>query len=265
MDVFRCNSWFIDCDAFGEVFDDYSPAHPATQASDAAERLSRMAWIGDTYNAVIGSEGGSAFAAPVIHFAHGIMTPVVAWGDPDLMKDKQSKYYLGAYYPPDAPAIFFKQVPMKDEHRRIYADPRFRLPLYEIVFHDSVVATHQWGYGSLKFEDPGRTRELLELLYNVPPLYHLNQAEWRKRKDEIANHVAFFAPLHREAGSLLMTSFQWLTDDRMVQRTTFGDGLELTANFGDGAYRAGTVDVPAHSIVARQPNRAAVSIYAAQR
>ena len=117
MKEFQCNSWFMDCDAFGEVFDDYSPTHPATQASDAAERVGRMRWIGDTYHAVIGSEGGSAFAVPVIHFAHGIMTPVVGWGDPDLMKDKKSKYYLGGYYPPDGPAIFFKQVPMKDEHR----------------------------------------------------------------------------------------------------------------------------------------------------
>jgi hypothetical protein len=251
MKQFRCNSWFIDCDAFGEVFDDYSPTHPATQASDAAERLRRMAWIRDTYHAVIGSEGGSGYAAPVIHFAHGMMTPVIAWGDPDLMKNKQSKYYLGAYYPPDEPAIVFKQVPMKDEHRRIYADPKFRLPLYETVFHDSVVATHEWGEGSLKFEDPGRTRELLELLYNVPPLYHLNQAEWQKRKAEITTHLAFFAPLHKEAGLLPMTGFEWLTEDRMVQRTTFGDSLEFTANFGDTVYRAGGLEVPPHAIVAR--------------
>lgn len=250
MKQFRCNSWFMDCDAFGEVFDDYSPAHPATQASDAAERLSRMRWIGDTYHAVIGSEGGSAFAAPVIHFAHGIMTPVVAWGDPDLMKDKKSKYYLGAYYPPDGPTLFFKQVPMKDAHRRIYADPKFRLPLYQIVFHDSVVATHQWGYGSLKFEDPGRSRELLELLYNVPPLYHLNQLEWQKRKTEITAHLAFFAPLHKEAGLLPMTSFEWLINNRTVQRTRFGDSLELTANFGDTPFQVDGVEIAPHSIVA---------------
>jgi hypothetical protein len=228
---FNCNSWFIDCDAFGEVFDDFSPAHPMTQAQDAAARLSRMEWIRDQRKLVIGSEGGSAYAAPVIHFAHGIMTPVIAWGDADMMKDKSSKYYIGGYYPPDGPAIFLKQVPLKEESRRIYADPRFRLPLYQIVFHDSVVATHQWGYGSLKFDDPDNARELLEMLYNVPPLYHVNLAEWQKRKDEIKRRFAFSSPLHREAGLLPMSNFRWLTDDRMVQETTFGDDLVLTANF----------------------------------
>ncbi len=252
MKQMNCNSWFIDCDAFGEVFDDYSPAHPMTQASDTAERLRRMKWISDTFGAVVGSEGGSAYAAPVIHFAHGMMTPVVAWGDPDLMKDKTSKYYLGAYYPPDAPAMSFKQVPMKPEHRRIYADPRFRIPLYEIVFHDSLVATHEWGYGSFKFDDLDRSRELLELLYNVPPLYHLNLAEWQKRKDAIVEHFRFFSRLHRTTMTAAMTDFRWLTADRMVQRTTFENGVEMTANFGQTAYADSRGELPPHTIWASQ-------------
>jgi hypothetical protein len=53
------NSWFIDCDAFGELFDDYSPQHPASQADDVAARLRRMAWMRDTFGLVIGSEGGA--------------------------------------------------------------------------------------------------------------------------------------------------------------------------------------------------------------
>jgi hypothetical protein len=262
MSRFKCNSWFMDCDAFGEVFDDYSPDHPATQAEDARERVGRMAWIRDTFAAVIGSEGGSAYATAVIHFSHGVMTPVVAWGDPDLMKDKQSKFYLGGWWPPDAPAVFFKQVPMKDEHRLVYADPRFRLPLYQIVFHDSVVATHQWGYGSLKFDDPGRTRELLELLYNVPPLYHLNLAEWDKRKDHITAHHKFFAPLHREAGVLPMSDFRWLSDDRLVQRTSFGGTtVELVANFGDATYHGDGFDVPPHSVLAGSSHAPTTTTY----
>ena len=98
------NSWFIDCDAYGELFDDYSPSHPATQLDDMNARLARMAWIRDTHNTVVGSEGGSAYAAGTIHFAHGMMSPVIGWGDPD-MKDKNSPYYIGGYWPPEAPAV----------------------------------------------------------------------------------------------------------------------------------------------------------------
>ncbi len=40
------NSWFVDCDAYGELFDDYSPLHPATQLDDMRERLRRSRGIG---------------------------------------------------------------------------------------------------------------------------------------------------------------------------------------------------------------------------
>jgi hypothetical protein len=260
MSQFHCNSWFIDCDAAGELYDDYSPLHPATQLDDMAARLSRMAWIRDTFKAVIGSEGGSAYAAGTIHFAHGMMTPVIGWGDPALT-ERSSPYYLGGYYPPDAPTAFFAQVPLKDEHRRIYADPRFRLPLYETVFHDAVVATHQWGYGSLKFADPERTRELLELLYGVPPLYHLNLDEWAKRRQLITAHYAFFSPLHRSAGLLPMSDFQWLSEDRLVQRTVFGGELDLIANFRAEPFAVDGVLVPGHHIAARTGGGATVLVY----
>jgi len=248
----RFNSWFVDCDAFGDLCDDYSPLHPATEQDDMDARLARMAWIRDTYRLVVGSEGGAAYAAPVIHFAHGMMTPVFGWGDPELYKDKESPYYLGAYWPPDGPAVFMKQVPLKEVYRPVYFDPRYRLPLYETAFHDSVVATHHWSGGSLKFQDQAETVALLELLYGVPPLYHLNLAQFEKHGDEIAAHYRFFSPLHRRIGLLPLTDFEWLTPDRLVQRTVFGDDVEVVANFSDVAFEHGGTSVPPRSVVARR-------------
>jgi hypothetical protein len=260
MSKFHCNSWFVDCDATGEVFDDYSPLHPATQAEDMNARLSRLGWIRDTFKVVIGSEGGSSYAAGTIHFAHGMMTPVIGWGDPDLTT-RSSPYYLGGYYPPEHPAVFFKQVPMKQQYRHIYTDPRSRLPLYQTVFHDSVVTTHQWGYGSLKFTDDDHARELLELLYSVPPLYHLNLAEWFKRQKLIKEHYDFFSPLHRKSALMPMTDFSWLTPDHLVQRTVFGNRLEMTANFRPDPYTDGTLHLPAQSIQARWIDTGEVHLY----
>ena len=248
----RFNSWFVDCDAFGDLRDDYSPLHPATEQQDMAARLARMALIRDTYHLVVGSEGGVAYAAPVIHFAHGMMTPVFGWGDPDMYTDKESPYYLGAYWPPDGPAVFMKPVPLKDVYRAVYFDPRYRLPLYETAFHDSVVATHHWSAGSLKFQDQAQTVELLELLYGVPPLYHLNLAELEKNGERIAAHYRFFSPLHRQIGLLPLTDFEWLSPDRLVQRTVFGDAVEVVANFSDAAFERDGASVPPRSVVARQ-------------
>ena len=250
MNVFHANSWFIDCDGFGDYFDDFSTRHPATQETDMLARISRMKWIRDTFGAVIGTEGCSAGVASTVHFAHGVMTPVIGWGDPDLT-DPKSKYYTGGYYPPDAPKAFFMPVPIKEEYRYIYFEPRFRLPLFQTVFHDSVIATHHWSCGSLKSKDLAKTVELLELLYNVPPLYHLSIEEFQTRKQQIQRHYEFFSPLHRQLAESPMTDFQWLKPDHSVQMTTFGDTIDLVANFGRSDFQFQKLTVPFGSILAK--------------
>ena len=257
------NSWFIDCDAYGELFDDYSPLHPATQLDDMKARLDRIAWIRDTHDIVVGSEGGAAYAAATLHFAHGMMTPVIGWGDTD-MKDKTSPYYIGRYWPPEAPAIHVKQVPLKSRYFYFYFDPRFRLPLYQIVFHDSVVTTNHWHSGSLKFKNTVETLALLELLYNVPPLYHLNTARFSKHKAWIKRHYAFFSPLHRRVGGQAMTDFEWLRDDKLVQRTEFGDTVEIFANFGTEPFEYEDLAIPGRGVAAQWIDTGKIEVFFVQ-
>ena len=257
------NSWFIDCDAYGELFDDYSASHPATQLDDMNARLNRIAWVRDTHKMVVGSEGGSAYSASTIHFAHGMTVPVIGWGDPD-MKIKTSPYYVGGYWPPEGPAIHIKQVPLKPNYLYHYYDPRFRLPLYQIVFHDSVIATHHWGSGSLKFENAIETLALLESLYNVPPLYHLNIEEFSKHEAWIKQYYAFFSPLHRQIGGQTMTDFEWLSDDKQVQRTEFGDTVELFANFGTESFEYAGVVIPPRSVAARWIGTGEIAVFSVE-
>ena len=254
------NTWFIDCDAYGELYDDYSTSHPATQLDDMRARLARISWIRDTHKMVVGSEGGAAYSASTLHFAHGMTVPVIGWGDPD-MKSKTSPYYIGGYWPPEGPAIHIKQVPLKPNYLYHYYDPRFRLPLYQMVFHDSVITTHHWGSGSLKFENAIETLALLELLYNVPPLYHLNIEEFSKHKTGIKRHYAFFSPLHRQIGGQAMTDFEWLTSDRQVQRTEFGDTVEIFVNFGTDAFKHEALVIPRRSTVARWMDTGKIAVF----
>ena len=81
------NSWFIDCDATGEIHDDYTEQHVTGQEADLQARLERMAYIRDTYNLVVGSEGGHDFAASTIAFAHGIELKSFSWMDPDMKEN----------------------------------------------------------------------------------------------------------------------------------------------------------------------------------
>ena len=248
MKVLQCNAWFIDCDAFGEVFEDYSPKHPANQQEDMTARLKRMAWIRDTYRLVIGSEGGSAYSAATIHFAHGMMTGAFGFGDSDLT-NPASPYFLGRYAPDKAPAVFFKQVLLKPYYFPFYIDPRYRLPLFQTVFHDSVITTHHWSAPTLKFKDQIANRALLELLYSVPPLYHLNQKAFEEHKAWMKTQYLFFSPLHKATSLLPLSEFAWLTSDHQVQRTQFGGNITLIANFRAEPFPYKAHKIPSKSIL----------------
>jgi hypothetical protein len=260
MAEFAFNSFFMDCDATGFFHDNYAPRFAATKADDMRERLARMRWIVERFGVPIGSEDGKWFAAPVIHFGHGLMTPVFGFTDPRF-RERTSPNFLGGYWPPEGPAIFLKPATLPEDYREIYFDPRRRIPLYQAVYHDSVVTTHHWSRPSLKFTNAMEVNELLELLYGVPPLYHLNAAEWDKRAAAITKHYGFFSRLHRETARLPLTDFRWLTRDGMVQRSVFGDVVEVTVNFRREGYQEGTLRVPPSGAAARHLKNGSVAIY----
>ncbi len=92
---------------------------------------------------------------------------------------------------------------------------------------------------------------LTELLYMVPPLYHINLDEFDRHRDIMKRHDDFFSPLHREFGFAQMTYFCWLSSDRMLQRTVFGDKVELVANFSQESRRYQGIEIPGRSVLAK--------------
>lgn len=228
------NAWFLDAYATSMVFDSYRNGAEMTQAQNAEGNIDASRWLNTVLKLPAGSEDGNAVTAQGILFAHGMQTPVLGWGDRAMTKDKQSPYYVGNWYPPEQPAVFFKTVPLNEPFRTVYFDPSMRLPLYQAVFHGSVITTHHWLFDSLKLSNVRAESELAQLLYNVPPLYHLSAATLKQRIPLIQRQDRFFRPLHERLATQAMTDFRWLTADRQVQQTTFADGTRLVANFAAG-------------------------------
>ncbi|MDQ0651329.1 glycoside hydrolase [Pseudomonas cedrina] len=225
------NAWFLDAYATSMVFDSYRDGARMTQAQNAEGNIDACRWLNTVRQLPTGSEDGNAVTAQGILFAHGMQTPVIGWGDQAMTKDKQSPYYVGIWYPPEQPAVFFKPAPLKEPFRTVHVEPSMRLPLYQAVFHGSVITTHHWLFDSLKLSNVQAENELMQLLYNVPPLYHLSAATLKQRLPLIQRQDAFFRPLHQRLATQEMTGFRWLTADRLVQETTFADGTRLVANF----------------------------------
>ncbi|TFY86363.1 hypothetical protein DYL59_22345 [Pseudomonas kairouanensis] len=225
------NAWFLDAYATSMVFDSYRDGATMTQAQNAEGNIDASRWLNTVLKLPTGSEDGNAITAQGILFAHGMQTPVIGWGDHAMTKNKQSPYYVGNWYPPEQPAVFFKPVPLNEPFRTVHFEPSMRLPLYQAVFHGSVITTHHWLFDSLKLSNVQAQNELTQLLYNVPPLYHLSAATITQRLPVIKRQDRFFRPLHQRLATQAMTGFRWLTADRLVQETRFAEGTRLVANF----------------------------------
>lgn len=225
------NSWFLDAYATGMLFDSYRASATMTQAKNAEGNIDASRWLNETLKLPTGSEDGNATTAQGVLFAHGMQTPVIGWGDPDMSKDFNSPYYLGRWFPDHQPEVFFKNVPLKEPYRTVHFAPQTRLPLYQAVFHGSVITSHHWLFDSLKLSNVRAENELAQLLYNVPPMYHLSAETLKQRIPLMAKQDAFFRPLHERLATQQMTEFHWLSEDRLVQQTTFADGTKLVANF----------------------------------
>jgi hypothetical protein len=240
---------FLDCDAYGQFFDDYRPGRIVGESEDAAARVDRMRSIFEKYRVPVGSEGGSYLFAGSMTVAEGVFSPAMSeMADPDFELNEMSRYYLGRPFPAEEPERFFMPAALKDRYVKLLFDPRFRLPLYEAVFHDSVIATSHYSSPSLKFTNIAETTALTEILYQVAPMYHFNLSYFERVKSMIKPHIDAFERTHSYSYQYALEEFDYLTDDRSVQRTRFGD-LELLANFRDADFRSEAGEVPARSVL----------------
>ncbi|WP_240155534.1 glycoside hydrolase [Candidatus Pantoea multigeneris] len=244
------NSLFLDVDGTAMVRDDFHPRHPTSAAEMATARNQRLAWVGEKLGIPVGSEDGNALTAQHLLFAHGTETWGFGWQDTSIHQDKTSPWFLGAWWPESQPAQFFQPTKLKPRYKTVVFDPRYRVPLYQAVFHDSVIATHHWTYDNLKFPEVKRNRDLLSLLYNTPPLFNLSRASLALRLPEIVKMDRLFRPMHEILWDKALVDFRWLDETGWVQQTRFSDGSLLSANFSE-VVRAG---IQPYELVMHRPS-----------
>lgn len=245
------NSWFLDCDATGAVEDDYAPSHWTSKQQNLQGRIDRMTYVRDSLHMVIGSEDGHDFACSTIAFAHGVEMPVFTWMDWEMNKQPDSKYYVGSYGGSKGKVAsrFSKQIPLKEKFRNLFYNPVYTVPLYKLVYNDVVVTAPHWEWPSLKVPTEAGNRMLYEISYNAAPLYHLDTEEWEKHKKTITRHIKVWAKFSKDAILNPMTDFKYLTNDKEVQYTQYGERIRVITNYSDSVYMFQKTEIPPKSLI----------------
>ena len=213
---YRCR--FIDTTTASPWRECYHPDHPMTRTECKKWRMELLRFVSEECGLVTGSETGHDAAVPYVHYFEGMMS-------------------LGPYRVPDAGRNMlqiWEEVP--ERVAKFQTGHFYRLPLWELVFHDCVVAQWYWGDYNNKLPALWDRRDLWNALYGTPPMFMFNKQFWQANRDRFVRSYRTATPIARATGYVEMVSHRWLTEDHSVQQTEFANGVRVTVNFGEKAY-----------------------------
>lgn len=211
-------SRFIDTTTAAPWHECYSAEHPMTRTDSRAHKMRLLEYFSTDLNLVTGCETGHDASVPYLHYFEGMLS-------------------LGPYRVPDAGRrmqVIWTNVPARVAQFQLGHD--YRLPLWELVFHDCVVAQWYWGDYNNKLPALWDKRDLFNLLYGTPPMFMFDRKLWAENKDRFAQSYRTICSQVRELGYAEMTDHRFLTADRTVQQTAFSSGHIVTVNFGNTAH-----------------------------
>jgi hypothetical protein len=214
---YRCR--FIDTTTASPWRECYHPDHPMTRSDSRHWKMELLRYVSEEMKLVCGCETGHDAAVPYVHYFEGMLS-------------------LGPYRVPDAGRDMIKvwhEVP--ERVAKFQVGHKYRLPLWELVYHDCVVAQWYWGDYNNKLPALWDKRDRFNILYGTPPMFMFNRQIWGENKARFVQSYKDVCPVARAAGYAEMTDHSFLTPDRDVQQTKFANGVTVTVNFGTVSYR----------------------------
>jgi len=213
---YRCR--FIDTTTASPWRECYHPDHPMTRSDSRHWKMELLRVICEDMKLVTGSETGHDAAVPYVHYFEGMLS-------------------LGPYRIPDAGRNMreiWDEIP--ERVAKFQVGHKYRLPLWELVYHDCVVAQWYWGDYNNKLPAIWDKRDLFNILYGTPPMFMFNRRVWNQNKERFVQSYKNVCPVARAVGYAEMTDHSFLTADRNVQQTSFANGTTITVNFGSESY-----------------------------
>jgi hypothetical protein len=210
---------FIDDTTAMYLHEDFGLGHEMTRTDCANHRIELLQVVSQEHRLVTGSETGMDWSIPYLDYFEGMLS--------------LTPYRLqGAGHPMVLPWT----APVPENLTKFQTGAHYRLPLFELVYHECVVSTWYWYDGSNSIPAIWDRRDLFNILYGTQPMFRITRAEWEHNQARFAQSYRNTAPLERALAYSEMVDHQWLTPDALVQQTRFANGAVVTVNFGATAY-----------------------------
>ena len=209
---YKCR--FLDTVTASSLRECYSPNHPSTRTESKLARYELFNVITKENSLVCGSETGWDYFVPVCDYFEGMMS-------------------LGPYRIEDAGRNMDRIIENPPKQITDFqVNEYYRLPLWELVYHDCCVAMWYWGDYNNKIPSVWKKRDLFNALYAVPPMYMFDLNSLSKNIKEFEQSNKISAKIVQMMAGVAMIKHEYLSEDRSVQKTTFANKKEVIVNFG---------------------------------
>lgn len=212
---------FLDVTASNPLREDWHAKRLLDRTADRAQRIALLNYT-TAQGVVTGTEDGYSWAAPHVDYLEGMTMP-----------------RRFGYMPGITVGNYTESFTLSDEYKQIDLNEAVRVPLWDLVFHDSVVSTWRWNFGRNRYADATYwdKHDLLEILIGNMPIFVLNADLARTHGARLAKTFRDVCTWQGRVGWDELADHRALTPDRSVQESRFSSGWSVTVNFSDRPHR----------------------------
>ncbi len=219
------NGRFVDVSLAIDLNEDYHPKHTFDRRQDMAHRREAIGWLRDS-KLVLGAEHGNDWGIDLFEYTEGSLggpwwwLPQGNWNAGKLLRVRDRSDYSPKY--------------LKYSHGY-----DMRSPLWQLVYHDCAVSTGYWGDGPgfhyAAAPEISDRKDLFTLLYGGVPVLWRDKSDydWQANRERFLRTYFDTCLLAESVALSAMTSHEFLSTDRAMQRTTFDSGHRVVVNFSD--------------------------------
>jgi hypothetical protein len=242
--LFAPNLYFIDTTFASPPYECFDPKHPVSPAEDVQNKI-RLADYARKLFGLFSSEEGKEWAVSHADYFEGL-----------LNHKTRARAPMNAEKEPSASQIV--------------------IPLFELVYGDSIlIYSHQDGrarpddparildhilYAQMPVYNFGGPRYWADAAKNLPPapgaqarLVFAQGGRFGLTDQFIKNTYEVLSPLKRQTALLPMTDHRFVTPDRQVEATRFGNDVNITVNYGEQDFEAERAVLPQYGFVIESP------------
>ena len=200
----------------GGVRDCYHPDHLLTKEECVDVKREAFSFLRRDLSLVTGTEDGFDGILDGLVYSEGMHSPV------HYRAKDSGRHYVDRY-----------DAVRETQAEQNMLSPRCRVPLWQLTYHDCLFSFPYWGDSTAASHRLLRQRILFACLYGCPPLYSFSAKDFDEVEADVLESYHAIRAVTERVALLPMTDYAVLSEDYMLQRTVFGDEIEVWVNFAD--------------------------------